>query len=65
MLSECLKLRDYLKNKINLKVINMPNINSFKYLWLKSLLKDVKYIFVLEDHMRDGFHGRFAFFLFN
>ncbi len=57
MLSECLKLRDHLKNKINLKVINMPNINSFKYLWLKNVLKNIKYIFVLEDHMRDGGMG--------
>ena len=57
MLSECLKVRDCLKNKINLKVVNMPNINNFKYSWLKKILKDVKYIFVLEDHMRDGGMG--------
>ncbi len=61
MLSETLKLKDYLKNKIDLKIINMPNINNFKASWLKKIIKNSKFIFVIEDHMKAGGMGDLLF----
>ena len=58
MISECLKLKNFLREKgLNLKVINMPNVNSFSLNWIKKIIKKIDFICILEDHMRDGGMG--------
>ncbi|OUX37084.1 MAG: hypothetical protein CBE33_04050 [Candidatus Pelagibacter sp. TMED273] len=58
MLSEAIKLKkELIKTRINLKIINMPNINLFDFYWLKKNLINIKYIFYLEDHMTVGGMG--------
>lgn len=55
MLHEALVAADYLKKiGFSLKVINMPWLNKIDNEWLKSVVKDQKKIFVLEDHSAVG-----------
>jgi len=55
MLNQSIKTREILKNKnLRLKIINMPNINTFDKLWLKNILKYQKNLFFIEDHSTVG-----------
>ncbi len=55
MLHEALVAADYLKKiGFGLKVVNMPWLNKIDSEWFKSIVKDYKKIFVLEDHSAVG-----------
>jgi transketolase len=55
MLHEVLVASDYLKKVgFGLKVVNLPWLNKIDKGWLKSVVKDQKKIFVLEDHSAVG-----------
>ena len=55
MLHEALIASDILqKQSIKLKIINMPWLNRFDLRWLNTVLKDCKYLLMLEDHAAYG-----------
>ena len=59
MLSEAVKAAELLKQEygLGLRVINLPWLNHVDADWLRSNIKNFKYIFTLDDHFVKGGQG--------